>query len=702
VRQDETIENGERPLARATGAELAAFYDRRAAAALAYCSRLCAPHTIADAVEASFARVFEAAATGEATDDESLERRLRSAVRAEAAARSSTATAGVPARRLLERLADPNRGGACELMPALLAARADGALGGGDLERMHAHLRRCPECRTAEQRFNEAERAFDALAGDDAPALGRSLLAEMLADAPLSERRRFTRERLAAAEAPDWLDEIDWDDSRPPAPAVPVPEDALDFEFEGAGRGSQVAGPVDDPHGEVESPEVTEPEPEPHEEARADPATSDPRPAAPDPAVVHRDPAVTGADTVDFPAPRRRRLPKLAPRARRRLAITLLIVGVLLSTEAALTVLWKEPITAYLAARAQDDLSDQLEKHDQGTIEGADAERLAAIGNDERRAEARMELLAKRENAAVPAGDALGLLSIKSLDTEFVVVQSTESDALRTGPGHYSETPLPGEGGTVGVAGHRTTYEGPFRDIDELEAGDKVTMKMPYGLFTYEVERQKIVPADFEDAFLAGAGAGGRDGAGTAQAGDGEWLVLTACHPLYSASERILVYARLTDAEPLGAAIESQEEQGESESLAEIERAKAERLEKLGDRNLAEGMTGDDVKELQRLLGLPQTGTFGPETTAAVTEFQRTHDLPVVGRVGSQTKAALARRRRPPSRPPTPPAVPPQETQNGTQQPDGSFTQPGYVPPGQQPSSGTQPYSGETGTTPSP
>src|SRR3954462_12723233 len=96
VQDDQTIDDTGR-LARAQGADLAAFYDRRAAAALAYCSRLCAPEAIADAVEAAFARVFEAAASGAATPPGALDALLRSAVRSEAARRASPAGAGVPA-----------------------------------------------------------------------------------------------------------------------------------------------------------------------------------------------------------------------------------------------------------------------------------------------------------------------------------------------------------------------------------------------------------------------------------------------------------------------------------------------------------------------------------------------------------------------------------------------------------------------------
>ena len=618
MRHDDTID-GPRALAAEQGADLAAFYDRRAAAALAYCSRLCAPEAIADAVEAAFARVFDAAASGEPLDDDALDDRLRSAVRGESARRASAATAGMPARRLLERLADSNRGGACGLMPALLAARADGTLSDADEERMQQHLRRCAECPTAEQRFDEAERAFTALATEDAPALGRSLLSEMLAEAPLAEQGRFARERIV--DPPEWLDDLEW--AVEPR-VIPVPDDALE-------------------------PAVTVDEPEPELE--------------PEPEAPPRDPAVTSADTVDFPAPRRGL--RLGPRARRRLVVTLLLVSALLLSEAALTVLWKEPFTAFLTARAQDDLTEQLEKRESGqSIEGADATRLAAIEDLDARTEARMKLLASRERETVPEGDALGLLSIEEIGLETVVVEGTDSATLRKGPGHYDETRLPGEGRPVGIAGHRTTYDAPFRKLDDLERGDEITLKMPYGLFTYSVTRERIVPADFKDAFV----------------GRAEELVLSACHPLYSASERILVYATLEEVQPLGAAAEDGASEPTDREPAEDRRAAA--LEALGDRQLSEGMTGDDVKEVQRLLGLPQTGTYGPETTAAVSEFQSEHGLPVVGQVGSQTKAALARRPRPPSRPPTPPPVPQQQVpESGT----------GYPPPADQSGATVQP-----------
>jgi sortase A len=563
------------PLAGA-GQALAAFYDRRAPAALAYCARLCPPESIADAVEDAFGRVFAAATDGEPLDEDSLERRLRSAVRAAAAQRSPGAT---------------------------------------------------------ERRFVEAERAYDALAGDDAPALGRSLLAEMIeAEEPAGVRPQRPAER--------WFDtgEFEWN---PAAPVIPVPADAL----------------------------------------------------------ARRDPAVTSADTVDFsPVSRRRRLhlPSVAPGWRRRVAIVMLVMGTLLLAEAIVTVAWKEPFTGYLAAQAQDDLSKDLEKLDKDrTALGArDQRSLAAIRDSAARTRRRMALLAARLDGNVAEGEALGRIQIDRLDADYVFVQGTGGDSLRKGPGHYHpDTQLPGEGGTVGIAGHRTTYEAPFRHVDDLKAGDKISVRMPYGLFTYEVTGHRIVPADYRAAFAH-------------VPGTGETLVLSACHPLYSATERILVEAKLVASRPLGAAVETAAPATPPASAKILARRRtAARLKLLGDRQLGSGMTGPDVRELQRLLGMPVTGTFDANTTAAVTAFQTAHGLPPVGRAGSQTKRALARQPHLPSRPPTPAAVPQQQstTPNATGRPQQSGTTGQYQQPTTpyQPPGGTQAPqgTGRTGAT---
>jgi sortase A len=89
---------------------------------------------------------------------------------------------------------------------------------------------------------------------------------------------------------------------------------------------------------------------------------------------------------------------------------------------------------------------------------------------------------------------------------------------------------LPGERGTVAIAGHRTTYGAPFRDIDQLKRGQHIIMSMPYGRFVYRVEKTQIV----DDSALWITDPVGYDR-----------LVLSACHPLYSAAQRLVAFARL-------------------------------------------------------------------------------------------------------------------------------------------------------------
>jgi sortase A len=323
------------------------------------------------------------------------------------------------------------------------------------------------------------------------------------------------------------------------------------------------------------------------------------------------------------------------------------VVGLLLLAEVLVTLVWKEPFTAYLTSQTQDDLSEQLD-HRHLTLQASDEHRLAAIGNPDTRTHERMALLAQHLDEAVPKGEALGRIEIPKLDVNYVFVQGADSSSLEKGPGHYhGDTLLPGQGRTVGIAGHRTTYAAPFREIDKLRAGDEVTLQMPYGRFTYEVTGHRIVPADYRDAFGNAPDAGER-------------LVLSACHPLYNASHRILVEAKLLGARPLGAAIVSTPPPAQLSPAQIAHRRYLSRLGALGHHQLGPGVSGPEVRELQRLLGMPVTGLFDPNTTAAVVAFQRDHGLPQVGIVGRRTKLLLARRTHPPARPPTPaPVVPP-------------------------------------------
>jgi sortase A len=225
----------------------------------------------------------------------------------------------------------------------------------------------------------------------------------------------------------------------------------------------------------------------------------------------------------------RRKLP--VRRALRALSSVMIVVGAILLIDAAATLLWQEPVSAVYAHFEQNKLDGSLKMLEQAPLAPAEKRALAKIPDPPRRLAFRARALKRR----LDDGDAMGRIQIPRIGLSTVFVQGTDSGDLSKGPGHYPATPLPGEHGTVAIAGHRTTYGAPFRHVDALHPGDRIDLRMPYGRFTYRVERTKIVPPT-ELSVIDRV--------------DHDRLVLSACHPLYSAAERIIVFARLDAAEP--------------------------------------------------------------------------------------------------------------------------------------------------------
>ena len=227
---------------------------------------------------------------------------------------------------------------------------------------------------------------------------------------------------------------------------------------------------------------------------------------------------------------------RLSP-LRRRLGATLLVVGLALLADAGLAVWWQEPVSAVYAKYAQAALGKDLDRSEARSARGKGDRRRA------RKRGARESVREMRANAAalkqsVEPGVPLGRIFIERLNLTAVLVEGASPHALTSGPGHYPKTALPGQRGTVGIAGHRTTFSAPFRDIDQLRLGEQVFIRMPYGLFTYEIEGQEIVSPDRVNVLN--------------KTGE-DRLVLTACHPLQSAAQRIVVTAKLVSRKPSSA-----------------------------------------------------------------------------------------------------------------------------------------------------
>jgi sortase A len=126
-------------------------------------------------------------------------------------------------------------------------------------------------------------------------------------------------------------------------------------------------------------------------------------------------------------------------------------------------------------------------------------------------------------------GRAVAILEIPKIELDMVVVEGTDTDALKKGPGHYEQTAYPWEDtGRVGIAGHRTTYGAPFWDLQELGEGDLITLVTEYGTFRYRVtDTTVIVPSE----------------GWVLNQTKRPTLVLTTCEPRFSAAQRLIVFA---------------------------------------------------------------------------------------------------------------------------------------------------------------
>src|SRR6478736_4656196 len=201
----------------------------------------------------------------------------------------------------------------------------------------------------------------------------------------------------------------------------------------------------------------------------------------------------------------------------RRISTALIVVGVGVIMYAGLILAWGDPVTWLWAHWQQRALTSEFHESQQQfkivTPPPDDSAALALVRRD--------ALLFKH---SLSEGRAFGRLTIHRIGlSDVVVVQGTtagfDSD-LSKGPGHYMNTSFPGMGSSVAIAGHRTTYGAWFRHIDEIRNGATIT---------YRVQMHQVVPNN-DWGIITPQGY--------------ERLVLSACHPLYSASHRWVVFAR--------------------------------------------------------------------------------------------------------------------------------------------------------------
>jgi sortase A len=138
-----------------------------------------------------------------------------------------------------------------------------------------------------------------------------------------------------------------------------------------------------------------------------------------------------------------------------------------------------------------------------------------------------------QELPPIDRGDVVARLEIPKIDKDLYVVAGVTLDDLKDGPGHYDDTPLPGQLGNAAIAGHRTTYGAPFFDVDQLVVGDQLVVTLITGArYVYEVTGVEVVSAS--DYWVV-----------TTRDPTVAELTLTSCHPKYTARDRIVVHSVL-------------------------------------------------------------------------------------------------------------------------------------------------------------
>jgi sortase A len=131
------------------------------------------------------------------------------------------------------------------------------------------------------------------------------------------------------------------------------------------------------------------------------------------------------------------------------------------------------------------------------------------------------------------AEEAVARLEIPRMGLNRIVVEGATAEALTKGPGHFPETPLPGQLGNAAIAGHRTTHLHPFFDIDKLQPGDEIVVTTLNGRYVYHVTGTEIVNPDAYAEVIPTTDV------------TKATLTLVSCTPRYSAKNRIVVRSEL-------------------------------------------------------------------------------------------------------------------------------------------------------------
>jgi sortase A len=191
--------------------------------------------------------------------------------------------------------------------------------------------------------------------------------------------------------------------------------------------------------------------------------------------------------------------------------------------------------TGIQTAQAQNDLEDQFQELLQNTTTVAPTTTVTTTPTPDSTSpqSTTTSTIPVAPAGPLTEGSPVAKLKIPSIGLDWTVVEGVGVPDLKKGPGHFPETPLPGQLGNAAIAGHRTTYGAPFFDLDKVEVGDTIEVGTLAGLFIYEVTGTTVVqPSEYASVIPT-------------VDPDVATLTLATCTPAYTARERLIVFATL-------------------------------------------------------------------------------------------------------------------------------------------------------------
>lgn len=201
--------------------------------------------------------------------------------------------------------------------------------------------------------------------------------------------------------------------------------------------------------------------------------------------------------------------------------------------------LWETRISAYFTAQAQSELRAMFDSQYQTPPVTGPLSAPTTVGSLTLPSPVMVETTTTTTTLPpippqVPGkGELVGRLVIPSIGLDQMILSGTDTGTLKKGPGLWSDSVFPGTPGNAMMAGHRTTYGGPFRHLDDLAPGDKIIFEAPgQPAAVFEVRGSDIVSP--KQVTVGSQTPGVR-------------LTLTTCDPPGSAAKRLVVQAELVE-----------------------------------------------------------------------------------------------------------------------------------------------------------